>query len=91
MNELDLMSDDLTNEKYERQKLETQREAEIEFAMEQEFIIRLMLLRARNKPKQSILMFRIQNFIKQLGKEFPPETNLARIKEEMAAELGEGV
>lgn len=85
MKKIDLMSDTLSVEEYQHKREEAAIEYEMETGFKFWLLIRAMLLGARGKPKQTILIFRIDDFLKKQAKEFRPE--LAKAKEEMLAEL----
>lgn len=78
------MSDSLSVEQYERQRAEEGIEQERQTAFKYWVLVRAMLLGARNKPKQTILMFRLEKFFKELAREFPPEP---KAEKELLAEL----
>ena len=84
MRRIDLMSDSLSLSDYERQKALEGFEQEQVTAIKYWVLVRSMLLGARDKPKQTILYFRLAKFFKELALEFPPNF---KAQKELAAEL----
>ena len=84
---LDLMSDDLSDEAYGQAQRADALEWEKLCAFKYFLLIRAMLIGARGKPKQAILRARIEGFLKTQASTFPPK--LAQARQEMLAELGE--